>query len=330
MKNVSTQLRNLIALEGVNLCRIWTITLVNGDALHFTDLNSHVLFGGDVYVSNPGITVSAIQTELNGGPSDATIEVSLRDDFLSKEMARRGSLDRAEVDVRAIDYLNPQVGFIPLFNGIVRSVIVDDTGYCSLDCGGWLHIADRRLVERFSETCRWDFGGPGCGVDVEALGIPFTVHEVGARGGWFGSTDLAEANPARLKLGTVRFTSGHSTGQTYEVGEFRLYEGVNVEGQPYEPPTGRAFFLLKTRFRVEAGDEGIIFPGCAKFVKADCSEKFDNVKNFRGEPFVPNLSFSTSTDIVRRTTTQQTGYTTEQVLVNDQFVQVPMHFRIVG
>jgi uncharacterized phage protein (TIGR02218 family) len=308
MRNVSAALRILIDQEGTNLCRLWTITLVNGETLRFTDLNSNVLRSALVYYANPGITVSAIQTELNGGPSDASINVTLNPLFLTKEMARRGSLDRATVDIIAIDYLNPLVGSIPLFNGIVREVGVFDNGACSLDVGGNLAKFDRGLLEYYSETCRNVFGDADCGIDVEALGKDFTVVAVDTRGGWFEAFELDEADRF-WNFGTAKFETGNSTGQTYEIGRFV---------QNLDDGTGRAHFLLKTRFRVEIGDTGRIYPGCTKWLKLDCKDRFDNVGNFRGEPFVPNLSFTTSSDIVTKVTSKQTGTITEQVLVSSE------------
>jgi uncharacterized phage protein (TIGR02218 family) len=221
-------------------------------------------------------------------------------------MARRGSLDRALINVIQIDYLNPTVGNVPLFNGLVRDVAMTDPGECSLSVGGTLMRTDSRLVERYSETCRNEFGDEICGLDLETLAVEFTVVEVGSRGGWFTALELTQAS-GFWNMGKVTFLTGNSEGQTYEIGSF-VQDDV----------AGKAFFLLKTRFRVEIGDTGKIYPGCNKFIGLDCFTRFNNVTNFRGEPFVPNLDFSVSSDIVTTITTRQTGSTTERVLVSDQ------------
>jgi uncharacterized phage protein (TIGR02218 family) len=317
MKNVSTQLRALINLEGVNLCRLWTITLVNGEVLRFTDLNVSINYAGNRYAANPGVTVSAIQTELNGGPSDAEINFTLNDLFLTKEMARRGSLDRAQINVIQIDYLNPTVGNVPLFVGIVREVDLDDPGRCTLSVGGTLMLLDVRLIERYSETCRNALGDARCGIDIETLGVDFTVAEVAPRGGWFTAFELTQAT-GFWQMGKVIFNSGNSTGQTYEIGSFAQ-----------DDVAGKAFFLLKTRFKVEPGDTGRIYPGCNKYIGADCFTRFNNVRNFRGEPFVPNLDFDVSSDIVTTVTTRQTGTVTNQVVVSDQLKPITYSFYVI-
>lgn len=41
---------------------------------------------------------------------------------------------------------------------------------------------------------------------------------------------------------------------------------------------------------IQVGDELRLYPGCDKTL-ATCRDKFDNVINFRGEPFVPGSDF---------------------------------------
>lgn len=282
MKTITAGLQTRIQQEATSLCRLWTITLTDNTVYRYTDTASNVLYSGDVYEFNPGVTVSAIETSLGGGASNGTIEIAFAVAGIEEAAARRGAIDDAQVTVLEVDFLLPTAGAIPLFSGKVTSIYFTDLGYARLDVKGSAFDLNKRFMKRYSETCRNVFGDSNCGVDLEALGVAVTVDAVASSNQAFNTRSLAQA-AGFFDYGTVRFETGANAGLVMEVlAHTREVDPVN---DPAEwARVGLALGLPRV---IAVGDTLTVFPGCNKTVKADCLDRYDNVRNFRGEPFVP-------------------------------------------
>lgn len=78
--------------------------------------------------------------------------------------------------------------------------------------------------------------------------------------------------------GLCHFQTGNNAGLTEEVDDFVADDGVTIEQEV------RLFVPMP--FEVQVGNRGFVTPGCDKALFT-CRDKFDNVDNFRGEPYVP-------------------------------------------
>lgn len=87
-----------------------------------------------------------------------------------------------------------------------------------------------------------------------------TVTEARAVDGWFD-------------LGVLRWLTGNNAGKNCEVSSWTQTDGVVT-------------LFLPLYYDIQVGDTFEVFPGCNKRVST-CNDKFDNVINFRGEPYVP-------------------------------------------
>lgn len=81
-----------------------------------------------------------------------------------------------------------------------------------------------------------------------------------------------------LNGGAVTFETGLNIGRSVEVRDFVADDGMTIE-QEIE-------LFNDVPFDMQVGDRGRVFPGCDKTLTV-CISKFDNVKNFVGEPYVP-------------------------------------------
>lgn len=103
----------------------------------------------------------------------------------------------------------------------------------------------------------------------------FTVTELtpntgGPRGGF--ADDF-------INGGAVTWESGLNAGASMEVKDFTADDGATIE-QILE-------LFLNMPFDIQVGDKARVYPGCDKSFLAACRDKFDNVINFRGEPYIP-------------------------------------------
>jgi uncharacterized phage protein (TIGR02218 family) len=91
---------------------------------------------------------------------------------------------------------------------------------------------------------------------------PFTasIDEPRAINGWFAG-------------GVLTWESGASAGRSIEV-------------KSWTQATGRVELLLPPGYPISPGDVFHIRPGCDKRLDA-CIDRFANILNFRGEPYVP-------------------------------------------
>src|SRR3546814_1703275 len=83
--------------------------------------------------------------------------------------------------------------------------------------------------------------------------------------------------------GVVIWEVGNNSGTGMEVRDFTADDGVTIE-QDIE-------LFLDLHFDIQVGDTGYIYRGCFKRVLEDCRDIFDNVDNFRGEPYIPGQDF---------------------------------------
>ncbi len=73
-------------------------------------------------------------------------------------------------------------------------------------------------------------------------------------------------------------------GFIFETGE---NAGRLVEIKTWVQETSKITLFLPTPYPVQVGDTARLYPGCFKRITEDCIGKFDNVLNFRGEPYIP-------------------------------------------
>ncbi len=103
----------------------------------------------------------------------------------------------------------------------------------------------------------------------------FTITELLPVSG--GGTDGRDQFPDdSMNGGVVVWETGNNTGKAMEVRDF-------ASGDPNQVLE----LFLDLPFDVEIGDTGRVYRGCLKRLIADCKDIFDNVDNFRGEPYLP-------------------------------------------
>ena len=87
------------------------------------------------------------------------------------------------------------------------------------------------------------------------------------------STPPAPAPAGWFNDGIITFTSGQNNGLSFEI---KSWDGTNLT------------LFLPLEFPAAVSDTFTIEPGCNK-TTGDCSNKYNNIVNFRGEPFIPGM-----------------------------------------
>lgn len=244
----------------------WRILRGDGVALGFTAHDRDLWFGGVLHRAAPGMTPSAIRRSADLQPDSAEVEGALAHDALSADDLALGRFDGAGVQIGLVDWQTLENH--TLYRGTMASISEESGRFTAV-----LQSAKARFlidtVPRTSPTCRAIFCGPGC-----ALSAARFTHAVSVIGHAISANAVTLAGPvapAALAGGHLRWLDGPYAGQTMGI------VGPLAEGLLLDRPIDRA---------IPAGTAAIAREGCDRTI-ATCASRFDNARNFQGEPFLP-------------------------------------------
>lgn len=106
-------------------------------------------------------------------------------------------------------------------------------------------------------------------IDNHVFGI--SVTESRLTDGWFAK-------------GAIQWLTGNNVSLVHEIEEFWEFG--------FDASSNEIRLFISTPFDIQVNDTFLISPGCQKRLIDDCQTKFDNVLNFRGEPYVPGVDAS--------------------------------------
>lgn len=144
----------------------------------------------------------------------------------------------------------------------------------------------QRIVNLYSPTCRAQLGDAACGVDLSDsaqtfwhAGIVSTITE--ARRKFTDASVPSSITEDVFRFGLLTW-SVPTSGDSY-TGNNASYE---MEVKSFNPSTGEFELFEAMPYDIEIGDEFTVTFGCDK-TKETCKNRFNNLVNFRGEPFLP-------------------------------------------
>ena len=277
MRTINATLQTRLTSGTTSLCHLTRITRSDGVVLRLTDHNADVVFSGNTYTSDDSVLISAITTATNNGMQSTSCNVIFSSTGIYDLDVVRGLYDNASVTFSIVDYTNTALGEILLMTGIISVFEVTDKGRGGFEIRGLLTRGEARIGEYYSAECRADLGDTRCGVNLASYqdtGVVSTVER---------PTSLLVnlvGNPADgfYSFGVLSFTSGNNSGRSLEI----------MSQAAFDATFDRLVLPLAFPYTPEVGDAFTITAGC-NHQKATCISKFNNILNFRGEPFVPGM-----------------------------------------
>ena len=293
MRTASTQvlnyLNNLLSNPDATayIADCYTFALQTGLVITYTNADVPITLNGYIYLANSilvhglkykcttglevdqqKITISAKQTDtLSGGQP-----------FL--QAIGQGVLDGAEIQRERVflnswsptDTANP-VGSVILFKGRVGTI--DSVGRTSAEItvNSDLVLLDIKMPRRiYSPACQHVLYDSGCGLVKSAFGTNGTVGAGSTQTNIFWSG--ASSN---YDQGTITFSSGVNNGISATVKGHITGSYLILAYPLYTAPT--------------AGDSFTAYWGC-DHTQSTCHNKFNNLPNFLGFPFVPPQTYT--------------------------------------
>lgn len=244
----------------------YNVTLANHDDLEF--------------VSSAGLNISTIEQEA-GRPANLEITGVFENQFTEVDVLA-GKWNNAQYEAFVMNYNALGMGEWVVLSGIITKVKILSPNIFKADVEG----LSSRLATNFgtitSKTCRTDFGSTLCKKNLAGTKDTFnitktlTVHSVPSRKEiWFTRIDNVPND--WYDNGKITGVSGNNADIAREI---RNADGVG--GSYVKVYLKRAFPLTVT-----VGDTFSLVAGCDNSLER--CRYWENVVNFRGEPFIPGV-----------------------------------------
>jgi uncharacterized phage protein (TIGR02218 family) len=272
--NLVTWLQN--ATE-IRMADLYTITLKNGAALRYTTWDTNLLVLGNTFVTGPpNIARSAIEEKLGMDVAtlEVTIEASLTDVINGVPILQaigQGLFDGAafRIDRLFMDSASIQIGTVVRFSGFIGALdeLMRSSAKLSVNAGT-AYLSMQLPAVILQPGCTNTLFDARCGLVKASFAEVNTVQA--------GSTvnkllSLSANGDRYYENGQISFTTGANAGLVKAV---KTYAGQQFT------------FNSPLPFAPNAGDLFTAYPGCDK-TQLTCTNKFANLVNFEGFPYVP-------------------------------------------
>lgn len=283
-------LEALLATRQFQWGGLYKIALVNGGTYYYTTADAPVSFGGNTYLTAAqsgalferrgergkvkwriGLEVDTLQFTVM--PNGATINGQAFNKAL-----KEGAFDGAEVTFyhaywaqQAFTPLILPTGVVTMFSGKVAPVQAGRSKVM-FTVNSAVDLLNQNLPKNLYQAgCINTLYDSGCTLNSASFAVAGVVA-VGSLANFIGAT-FSQAT-GYFDLGKITFTSG-------------VNNGISRSVKQYIKGTTSTFALMSPFPNAPAaGDTFNAYPGCDK-AKDTCQNKFSNLANFRGFPFIP-------------------------------------------
>lgn len=269
MRTISANLNTHLQGETTTLATCWKATLRNSTVYGFTDHTENITYNSVVYQASTGYTPTNISTTENLSVDNLEVMGMLSASSIADADIEAGLWDYAEIEIFQVNYKDLTQGALLQRKGWLGEVRTGKTVFTA-ELRGMAQKLQQTIGELYSPTCRATLGDARCGKDLTAFTFTGTVETVTSNR-QFTDSGLVQAD-AYFDYGLITWTGG-------------LNVGLSMEVKTYT--TGAVLLQLPMPYSVQVGDSFSIVAGCAKRIIEDCKTKFNNVINFRGEPYFP-------------------------------------------
>lgn len=246
----------------------WRIALTNGENLFFTDSDQNIFFQEEEYIAGSNFTPNSIINSNELGQDNFTITGIIDNKFFTKENILNGNLSNAYIEIFLLNLTHNLLEKTILKTGWLGEIRLSNNSF-TIEISS-IGIKTNNLIGKcYSSSCRAEFGDRFCQKKREDYSY---LGKISSTLGKNSFIDNDRAEPDNFfDNGTLIFNSGKYQNKKYNVISFHnkiIYLDSNINLK-----------LIK-------GDIYRITIDCDKSLET-CINKFNNVLNFRGEPYIP-------------------------------------------
>lgn len=259
------------------IAALWKLERSDGVIMRFTDHSHKIIYLGDEYTPTDGVSSSARRKQTGFSGQDVEILGIVSDSSITYDDLRAGLMDGTKIIETLIDYRFPYLGFLNQYKyTIINLTFSGEVWEAKVE--GISRELNQRVGRIYGRNCDNDLGDSICRVDVVALSENGTVFAIN----FVGPTARAVFDVTGLTEAAGFFDHGRLTWIT------GLNAGIKSQVKFHTIPGATTIELQKpTPFDITVNDQFNVEPGCAKRLLEDCRDKFNNVDNYGGFPFIP-------------------------------------------
>lgn len=274
MRILPTGMAVAIAGGATTFCRCWRLARADGFVLGFTDHDLDLSVSGTLYRAGSGMEGTEAESVLGLAIAGSEINGVLRSDAIVESDIASGLWDAAEISMFLVDWSNPSE-LVLLEKGVAGEIRRTDFGF-TVELRSASYALDQPRGRLFQAACSADLGDARCGI---AFGNPLYRADAVISGGdgrlTLDTDGLSGFADGWFSGGSISFTSGANVGARADVKQHKNLGGPAEIGlwAPLTQP-------------LAVGDGFTILAGCDKSFTT-CRDRFANLLNFRGFPFMP-------------------------------------------
>lgn len=272
MNVISDELSAHYASGTTTLAQCWKCTRADGQIFGYTSLDQDIIFDEVTYLASSGFTPSNIQSNANLSVSNLEVVGILDSENITEEDLTAGLWDGCAIEIFEVNFRDLTMGKRILGGGTIGNITSGRQSF-SAELRGLTQRVQQSIGELYSPTCRAELGDARCGVNLSSYEVSGTITQVDTNQKFYDSA-RTEAS-SWFARGKITFTSGENTGLSMEVKSFA------------DTASGVIKLQMPMPYPVQVGDTYTMLPGCMKRHIDDCKNKYNNIINFRGEPYVP-------------------------------------------
>jgi uncharacterized phage protein (TIGR02218 family) len=289
MKTISPELTAHLAGNPTTLAYLWKVKRADGVIMGFTTFDVDITYtdgDGDTvtYLAATGFTNTAASNKSDLSVDNIEVTAFLDSSAIDENDLRAGVYDNCDVSIRIVNWNDLTMGDLMVSRstvGIVKMV----NGMFTAELRGLTQKLTTVLGATYGPVCRAIFGSGLSGIDMDSKYLcMFDVTTVRQTGVVDSAPDAGTIVPMAGLTGAtgwfddgfLKFTSGVLAGKAFEI---KAWDGTTLTlflPMPTPPAS------LDT-FEIEPGCNHLVGP------VGDCQNKFSNIVNFRGEPFIPGM-----------------------------------------
>jgi len=290
MRDIPSGLNAKLQSGVTRLCWCWKLIRKDGEIFGFTDHDLVLEFDGVSWQPATGLAPGLIETSIGFETGSAGTAGSILHDSLSEDDLKSGKFDGAQVEIWRVDWQTPN-DRVGIWAGEIGEIRLQDTVFNAE------LVANTRKLERtvgraFSKNCDAELGDARCNQDISTAPwrVLTTIDTV------FSPTSFSVAGlvlPATdwFVFGRVEWLA------LTKIDNHARINGHYVAGQSAENLIEVFELLLPPAVPLAVGDAIALIVGCDKSLD-HCANRFSNIINFRGCPFMPGNDALLATPIV--------------------------------
>ena len=240
--------------------------------INLSTTENDVVYDNNNYLGGYVFKKIDFNTSLENSYEDIIIQISSEIENIN---INQYLLSNSNVEIKLACYtdddLKKEVVANTIFKGYVKTSEIN-ANFIVLSISPNISKLNKNINDMFSPICRHCLGGEKCMINFENYKASGVIIEILSNDSFLGNhRENKQVSIGYYKYGMVKFLSGKLCGFSFQI----------------KDELDNKVFLLKTTNLISIGDKYEIYAGCDKTINT-CKEKFNNVINFGGEPYINN------------------------------------------